>query len=209
MAGRKVVQASGPSDQLADRKSAAPRALNLRGRGLEAGGEANSMILESVEGLRTLVTMPADIRGTSASDTGRWFVVAGSALYEVQTDGSYTARGTLASSSGYVSMKNGLYQLVIVDGPSGYVFTFATDTLTQIADPDWRGSRWVEELNGQFIFVPSDQPDQFYISTVDDGASYDALDFSSSDAQPDDIVTHRVMRQELYLFNKRSTEIWI
>jgi len=204
MAGRKIVNAIGPSYQRSDRKTGVQRSVNLRLRAVDSG-----LVLESVEGLRSIVTFPADIRGTYTTDEGRWFVVAGSTLYEVASNGTYTVRGTLASSSGFVSMKNGLYQLVIVDGPNGYVYTFANNTLAQITDPDWRGSSWVEELNGTFVFVPDDAPDQFYISAIDDGASFDALDFSSSDAQPDNIVTHRVLKQELYLFNKRSTEVWV
>lgn len=209
MAGNRFIPAIGQSYQLADRKQGVQRSMNLRLRLIEGEGEPNTVVLESIEGLRTFVTMPATVRGTHASDDGRWFVVAGNTLYEVGTNATTTARGTLASSSGYVSMKNGLYQLVIVDGPSGYVLTLASNAFAQITDPDWRGSQWVEELNGQFIFVPSDQPDQFYLSSIDDGSSFDALDFSSADAQPDGIVTHRVHKEELYLFGTRSTEVWI
>lgn len=204
MAGKKYVPAIGPSGQLKDRKSAIQRSVNLRLRMVDS-----QLVLEGVEGLTLRVTLPADIRGLYTSDEGRMFAVAGATLYEVASDGATTSRGSLASSSGYVSMKNGLDQLIVVDGPNGYVFTFATNTLAPITDTDWRGSRWVEELNGQFIFVPDDQPDQFYLSAIDDGSNFDALDFSSSDAQPDNIVTHRVMKQELFLFNARSTEVWI
>lgn len=209
MAGRKEIMCVGPSYQLTDRKAAVQRAVNLRMRQISGLGESNQVVLESVEGLSTFVTMPAEIRGVYASDQDRWFIVAGNTLYELDAVGTQTARGTLATSTGFVSMKNGLFQLVIVDGPNGYVFTFATNALAQITDPDWRGSQWVEELNGSFIFVPADEPDQFYLSAIDDGSDFDALDFSSSDAQPDNIVTHRVTKQELVLFNARSTEIWI
>lgn len=206
MAGRQEVRAIGPSAQLADRKVGVQRSVNWR---LRIAEETGALVLESVEGLREVADLGGEIRGLHNCDDGRMFAVVGSTLYEVTTAGVTTSRGTLASSSGFVSMKNGLYQLVIADGPSGYVLTLATNVFAQITDPDWRGSRWVEELNGVFIFVPDDQPDQFYISTIDDGSSFDALDFSSSDAQPDSIVTHRVMKQELYLFNTRSTEVWI
>ncbi|WP_395652558.1 packaged DNA stabilization protein [Brevundimonas sp.] len=212
MAGNKFPGAIGPSAQTKDRKASAGRTINWRMRVVDGPAEPNQIVLEPVEGLRAFVTFPADVRGVIETDetTARTFVVAGAKLYELSTaDGSYVERGTLARSSGFVAMKNGLFQLVIVDGPNGYVFTFATNAFSQIIDPDWRGSRWVDELNGVFIFVPNDQPDQFYISAIDDGANFDALDFSSSDAQPDPIVTHRVMKQELYLFNRRSTEVWI
>lgn len=211
MAGQKYQGAIGASSQLRDKKSAVGRAINWRLRVVDDDAEPNRVVLEPVEGLRTFVTFPADVRGTFETDetSSRAFVVAGAKLYELDVNGSYAERGTLATATGFVKMENGLYQLVIVDGPNGYLFTFATDAFTQITDPDWRGSKWVAELNGLFIFVPDDQPDQFYISAIDDGGTFDALDFSSSDAQPDPIVTHRVMKQELYLFNRRSTEVWI
>lgn len=211
MSGQKFQGAIGPSAQLKDRKAAAGRSINWRMRDVEGDGGPNAVVLEPVEGLRTFVTFPADIRGVIETDetSARTFVVAGNKLYELSESGSYTERGTLSSSSGFVKMENGLYQLIIVDGPNGYVFKFSDNTFSAITDPDWRGSKWVAELNGVFIFVPDDQPDQFYISSIDDGASFDALDFSSSDAQPDPIVTHRVMKQELYLFNRRSTEVWV
>lgn len=206
MAGNPVVNAIGPSAQLADRKVGVQRSVNWR---LRLSTETNSLVLESVEGLREVADLGDDIRGVHNCDDGRMFVIAGPTLYEVTAAGATTSRGTLGSSSGFVSMKNGLYQLIVVDGLNGYALTLATNIFAQITDPDWRGSRWVEELNGLFIFVPDDQPDQFYISAIDDGANFDGLDFSSSDAQPDNIVTHRVVRQELYLFNTRSTEVWI
>lgn len=207
MAGRQEVKCIGPSYQLADRKAAVQRSVNLYLRQIEGLGEDRQLILDSCPGLRTLVDLGATVRG-SYNAYGRWFVVAGSTLYEVQTSGSYVSRGTLASSSGFVSMKAGRDQLVIVDGPNGYVFSLATNTFNPITDPDWRGSNWVEELDGYFVFVAPGS-DQFYLSAIDDGANYDALDFSSADAQPDNIITHRVKKRELFLFGMVSTEVWI
>src|SRR5205085_5478468 len=82
-----------------------------------------------------------------------------------------------------------------------------TNAFTQITSPGWRGSEWVEEMDGYFVFVDPDT-DQFYLSAIDDGSTMDALDFSSADTQPDNIVTHRVSKRELYLFGETSTEVW-
>lgn len=207
MAGIQQIKCIGPSYQLADRKAAVQRSVNLYLRQVEGLGEDRTLILDSTPGLRPVVDVGATIRG-SYNAFGRWFIVAGSTLYEVQTSGAYTSRGTLVTSSGFVSMKAGRDQLVIVDGPNGYVFSINTNTFNQITDPDWRGSTWVEELDGYFIFVP-DSSDQFYLSAIDDGSNFDALDFSSADAQPDNIITHRVKKRELFLFGMISTEVWI
>ncbi|MCK8275895.1 hypothetical protein, partial [Erwinia amylovora] len=74
--------------------------------------------------------------------------------------------------------------------------------------PDWLGSNYVAEMDGFYIFVRPDS-DVFYISAIDNGSNIDALDFSTADAKPDKIITHRVHKRELYLFGETSTEIWI
>ena len=206
MAGQKDIRCVGPSYMLADRKSAVQRSINLRLREVEGLGEDSQVVLDSVDGLVQYLDLGADCRGNYATDT-RWFVVAGQTLYEL-TSGSAVSRGTLATSSGHVSMKHGRDQLVIVDGANGYVLTLATNLFAQITDVDFRGSNWVEELDGYFIFVDP-YTDQFYLTSIDDASTLDALDFSSADTQPDDIVTHRVLKRELLLLGTRSIEVWI
>lgn len=207
MAGYPEIKCVGPSYQLADRKSGVQRSVNLHLQQVEGLGEIRQFVLVSAPGLELLVTFPADVRGTYKTD-GLWYVVAGNTLYSLTTAGVYAALGTLATSSGFVSMKHGRDQLVIVDGANGYVFNMLTSVFAQITDPDWRGSDWVDELDGYFIFVDPDT-DQFYLSQIDDGSDLDALDFSSADSQPDNIVTHRVRKGELHLIGSRSIEIWI
>lgn len=207
MAGQATIKVVGPSYFLVDRKSAVQRAINLYIRGVEGLGEDKPVVLDSAPGLSSLVDLGASIRGTYNAG-GRWFVAAGASLYEMTTAGAYTLRGTLASTVGYVSMKHGRDQLVIVDGSSGYVFNMNTDAFAAITDPDWRGSDMVDELDGYFVFVEPGS-DQFYISAIDDGSNLDALDFSSADTNPDDIIAFKVRKRELHLFGELSTEIWI
>ena len=207
MAGRQTVKVIGPSYSLGDRKSAVQRSVNMYMRQVEGLGEDKMVVLDSAPGLSLLVDMGADFRGSYNTDS-RWFAVFGQTLYEMAEDGTYTNRGTLATSGGFVCMKSGRDQLVIVDGTNGYVFNLNTNAFGQITDLDWRGSNWVDELDGYFIFADPGT-DQFYLSAIDDASSLDALDFSSADASPDNIVTFRVRHRELHLFGTRSCEIWI
>ena len=206
MAGSPEIRCLGPSAYLPDRKAACQRTINMFLRQLTGLGEDKRVILESVPGLVERIDFGAPVRG-AFSNGEREFVVAGTTLYET-TSGSAVARGTIAGS-GPVDMDDGTDQLVIVTGPDGYVFRMSTNVLGQITDPDWRGSYTVAELNGVFIFVALDQPDQFYLSAIDDASSLDALDFSSTDAQPDRLVTGITMKQEAYFFGLVSTEVWI
>jgi hypothetical protein len=195
----------GPSEHLPDARRASQRSVNLylsKGEGL---GEDRELMLVSAPGLEVFHTFADDIRGSINAD-GRWYVVAGTTLYE-RVGAAFVARGTV-SGSGEVSMKAGRDQVVIADEQNGFVYSEIANAISQIADADWRGTVAVDWMDGYFIFAdPS--TDQFYISAIDDGADLDALDFSSADSQPDNIVTLRVHKRQLYLFGSRSTELWV
>lgn len=206
MAGVPVIQCVGPSYFLSDRKSAVQRAVNLYMREVEGVGENKQVVLDSAPGLTALIDFGVTVRGSYSTDS-RKFVVAGSTLYET-TSGSAVSLGSLLTASGSVSMKHGRDQLVIVDGAYGYVFSLINNTFAQITSSGWRGSNWVDELDGYFIFSEPDT-DQFYLSAIDNGSDLNALDFSSADANPDNIGVGKVSKRELYLFGTRSTEVWI
>lgn len=203
MAGNAYVQCVGPSYHLQDTKAGIQSAINCYPQKVDL----DMWMMQSIPGEVQIADLTHAIRG-SRNVGGRWFVVAGSLLYEVTASGAATPRGTLGTSSGFVGMSHNKTQLALVDGPNLYVFTLATNTLTGVSSSGWRGSDDVHELDGYFIFVDPDT-DQFYISAIDDGTNLDALDFSSADSSPDNIVTHRVSHRQLWLFGELSTEIWI
>lgn len=203
---KRAVQMIGPSAPLADRKASAQRAVNWYLSAVEGQGEDKAAILHAAPGMVSHYAASGLIRGSYNAD-GRWFAVCGQALLEITTAGTATNRGVILGS-GFVSMKHGRDQLVVVTGDLGYTLNLTSGALSQITSDGWRGSEWVEELDGYFIFVDP-QTDQFYISGIDNAASLNALDFSSADTAPDNVVTHRVFKRELVLFGTRTTEIWI
>lgn len=208
MAGIAQVKAVGPSYQLADRKSASQRSINLYMRQVEGLGEDKQVVLDGAPGFKERVTLPADIRGQHNAE-GVWYVVAGEFLYRVTpSNGSYVSIGRLVTDTGTVSMAHGTGQLAIVDGQFLYVLDLVEGTFTRVGASGWRGSDHVDYVDGYFVFVAPDT-EQFYISAIEDATSLDALDFSSADAQPDNIVRQIVFKREIFLFGKTSTEVWI
>lgn len=203
MSGNAYVQCVGPSYHLADKKAAIQSAINCYPQKLDG----DTWMMASSPGEVDIASLGYEVRN-SRNVNGRWFLVSGQTLYEMSADGSYTVRGTLNSFSGFVGMSHNATQLAIVDGNNLYIFTLNTNTLTMVVSAGWRGSDDVHELDGYFIFVDPDT-DQFYISAIDDGTSLDALDFSSADSSPDNIVTHRVSHRQVWFFGTYSTEIWI
>lgn len=208
MAGNAFIQCIGPSYFLPDRKSAVQRAVNLFMRQVEGLGESKQAVLQSTDGLSQLLDLGGTVRGSCVMSDQREFVVAGATLYEI-VSGVAVSRGAIAAGTSFVCLCAGETQLVAVDGSSGYVLTLATNAFGQITDPDWRGAVWVTQVNGTFVFVPPNNLEQFYLSAIDDATTLDALDFSSADAQPGNIVTHRELKQETFFFKPYSTEVWI
>lgn len=203
MAKSAYVQCVGPSYHLAEVKAACQSAINCYSQKLDN----DAWMMASTPGEVDIASLTYEIRG-SRNVQGRWFVVAGSTLYEVTAAGVTTVRGTLSSSTGFVGMSDNKTQIAIVDGPNLYIFTLASNVLTAVSSAGWRGSDDVHEMDGYFIFVDPDT-DQFYISAIDNGTNLNALDFSSADSAPDNIVTHRVMHRQLWLMGSLSTEVWI
>lgn len=146
-------------------------------------------------------------RGLFTSYNGRLFYVAGALLYEVSSAGVATVRGTLATSSGLVSFAENATQLILVDGSKGYIFTFATNAFAQISDLDFPVANNVTFLDSYFI-VNSSGTNQFFVSAVNNGTSWSALDFASAESSPDNILKVLVVNGELWLFGDRTTEVW-
>jgi hypothetical protein len=151
----------GPSYTLALRKADVQRSVNLHLVGMESPGKA-PFVLQSVPGYALFATGAGAARGCLKTND-RVFFVLGSGLYELNIAGTLTLKGTLATSTGPVSMAYGISQLVVVDGTNGYVLTLATDVFAQITDPDFYGSDTVTFFDNYFVFIRPDTG-QFYIS---------------------------------------------
>lgn len=195
----------GPSYSLTNRKAGVSRAVNLYLLGLETPSKA-PWILEEFPGLVLFSTLAGPVRG-GIEAAGRCFFVAGSTLYELDSAGAATNRGTLSSSSGRVEFAWGTTQLVLVDGANGYVFTLASNAFGQITDPDWRGSSRVGYLSGRFFFVDPGTG-QHYASAIDDATNLNALDYATAESSPDPIVGHVIDHGQALFFGTHTVESW-
>lgn len=211
------------------------------------------------------------------------YVVQRDSLYRVANDGSTLLLGTLLTNSGRVDISDNGVQLIVVDGPYGYIYLFSptartissitrvttTATLTtaqahglmtgmqvtvsgatpsqyngtftitvtgantftyvmgsdpgssaspvgsytvssgfaRITDPDFPGASTVTFLNQRFI-VNEPSSGRFFWSALIDGSSWDALDFATAEASPDDLVRVFAEAGQLYLFGDTTTEVW-
>ena len=171
--------------------------------------EDNKLTLYRVDGKIAFLTLPtAPIYGMSEF-RGVLYVVAGAYLYKVLNDYSYTTIGAVDLDFDTTIAANNAGQVCFNSGykNKAYVYDTVASTLTQITDPAFYGSPRVDYLDGYGVFVrPGTQ--QFYISALNDFTAFDALDFASDEADPDNLVTHIVDHQELILFGERVTTVW-
>lgn len=142
------------------------------------------------------------------------YTVNGTVLYRENNDGTTTALGTIAGT-GRVSMDdNGTQLCIVVPGVAGYIFTASPDTLTQITDPEFTTnigpSQQVVYKDGYFIHYNNQSAAGtgvvFFISNLNNGLAYDALDFGSAEVDPDQITGIHVNKNILYVGGEITNE---
>lgn len=147
------------------------------------------------------------IRGCLSSTSGRAFVVSGREFYEINADASVTKRGDLNTSTSRVSFAENNTQVMFVDGTDGWIFNKDTNTLTQITDVDFPTCSIVSYQDGYFLTV-EDGTQKFYISAIEDGLTWDALDFTLVQSSPDNLNCVLSDNGNVWLFGNRSVEVY-
>lgn len=198
----------GPSYQMDAVSFDHQRSINLYPLLSESGTSKSVSALRGTPGYTEFADVGGGpIRGSIASTANRSFVVSGNEFYEILADGSSVNHGTLNTFTGLVAMAENINQVMVVDGTDGWIFTKATDTWAQIVDADFPTTSYVTYQDGYFI-VPEDGTQNFFISSLNDGTSWDALDFTAVESSPDDLICTFSDNGNLWLFGNRSVEVY-
>ena len=144
-------------------------------------------------------------RGAHVMDSVAFFV-NGNALYRVNSDGTSDNLGAITGSGRVSIADNGTQLCIVVPGVTGYIFTQSPDTLTIITDVDYFSlgpSNQVAYKDGYFIHISQDK---FFVSALNDGLVYGALDFGTAEVDPDDNTAIHVNRNVLYIGGNETIE---
>lgn len=145
------------------------------------------------------------IRGALQSK-GVGYVVSGSEFYTVSTTGTVTLRGSLDSASGPVTMAANGLQVIVADGESTCEYMDGYGVLVP------GGQFWVYDIAAatfEEMVLPDDPGDQsFYITSLVDFTTVDALDFASAESAPDNLIRAFADHGDLVLFGTDSIEPW-
>lgn len=128
-------------------------------------------------------------------------------LFSMAADLTLTFIGEI-SGSGRVSMAdNGTQLLVLVPNGDGYIYNHATDTFSQITDTDFTANgnpQLVVYIDGYFCLTTDSK--KFIVSALNDGLSYNALDFGTAESDPDEIVAPIVYKNQLFIGGSQTIE---
>jgi hypothetical protein len=128
--------------------------------------------------------------------------VVGDTLYSISSSGVATSLGTVPGTSSVTIVDNGT-ELAIHAETSGYVYSGGTIHsplyLPAVSD--------VAYIDGYFVWTVS-ASDQFIISALNDGLTYDPLDVATVEGAPDNLVGVENSHRELLFFGVDTLEIW-
>lgn len=184
----------------------------------EGGGLAPES-LYGTPGLNQLATSGSFDRANRGSHVmaGIAYFVNGENLYRLTRTISATDVESFAldsigviPGSGRVSMADNGTQLeiVVAGSPSaGYIWVEDTATFSTITDPDFLANgnpQHVVYIDSYFLLTTDSK--KFIISAINDGLAYNALDFGTAEADPDDIVAPVVVNNQLYICGSETLE---
>lgn len=200
------IQLVGPSYQQRSLPFDAQRSVNLFPVADPQGADVAA--LYGTPGLELFATAGiGPIRGGYSSANNRAFFVSGSDLYEIDSSGVATSRGTLVGSSGIVTMADNGFQLAICDQDKVYIFTYLTNAFAQVSDVDLPSAANISFVDGYFV-ITQNNSGKFYISALYDGTSWDALDFATAESSPDNLSIAVPFVGQLGLIGHNTLEIW-
>ena len=190
------------------------RMVNLFPEAIPEGGK-EAAFLNRAPGLRLLTTIgDGPIRGMWTFG-GFGYVVSGNKLYKINSLYTATLLGTV-DGTGPVSMSSNVNtaevgsnaQLMIACNPNSYIYDTTTGTFSQITTDQFRGAKLVDFISPGYFVAMQSNGLTFQISALNDGLTWDILDFSTVDGSPDALVSMIVDHNEIWLFGTQSVEVW-
>lgn len=152
------------------------------------------------------VTLPTGPNRGSWNFNGLAYYVSGDTLYSVTKEKIVTAVGSGIDGTSLVGMSDNGMQLIIVNGARGWIYTTAAG-LVQITSPAFYPARTVTFFDGYFI-LEREGTNEWFLSALYDGLTYNGLDFASAEAQPGEVVGTCQNLQLLFIFCTAHIELW-
>lgn len=163
------------------------------------GDKRDDFAIMAIPGLVEWANVGGELRGVHVMNDVL-YAVAGSNLYSVDSLGVSTSLGAVGGTGAVRIADNGA-ELAIAAGGVGYVYSGGAVTTPLTYDVSDVGY-----VDGYFIWTVLDS-DQYFISALDDGLTYDAADIAVAEGSPDDIIGIIVDHRDVFLIGAQTIEI--
>ena len=185
--------------------------MNLTAEKVESGAGKSEIMLVLSPGLSLFSALPdspvrGELRVLTPNAAERLFVVAGSTLLEVFSDGTSVARGAVANDGGPVSLANSNIQVMIASGGQGYCYTLATNVLSA-AVAQIAGVVQVGYTDGYFVALIGVTA-QMYLSGLLDGNTWSGAQTAIVSVFPDNVVSMLVDHREICLLGTKQSQCY-
>jgi hypothetical protein len=133
-------------------------------------------------------------------------------VYEITFPGgvaTFTTLGTILTTVNPMeAATNEAQQTLFVDGVDGWLWDPGVPSFTQVTASGFPGQPESITYQDGYFIVSEGSTAKFFISGLNDGTSWDPLNFASIQSKPDIIVALANLHRRLYIFGKVSTEVW-
>ena len=192
------------------RVAEAQRTINLLPHLMQSGKAVNEMVLLRTPGLSVFTELEDSPNRALFAEDGRVFSVNGSSFYELFANGTFVRYGSVAEDADPATIvSNGETtggQLLITSGGKAYIFDLAAGSLTETM-PTVAHAHMGAFVDGYFIVLDR-SANQFQLSALADGSTWDPLDIATRNFASDRILAIWADQRELWLYGSKKSEVW-
>jgi Phage stabilisation protein len=136
------------------------------------------------------------------------YAVHRNTFWQIDNSGAKVAKGTIGTTTGRISIADNGVQIMFVDGTKGYIYNTQTNVFAQITDTDFPANPNTVTFLARVFIATFTGTGRFYISAIDDGLSWNALDFANAESNPDNLVSSFSIGGQLVQFGEKVIEFW-
>lgn len=163
---------------------------------------STGLVLQENRGAHTKSGIPYFVNGDALYSLIRTFDIDDNEVFTLNSLGAIEGEGRVSMAD------NGTQLMILVPGGAGYIFNEDSGTPFQkITDAGFtaNGAPQIVKFVDSFFLVTTDEK-KFIVSAPNDGLSWNALDFGSAEADPDQIVAPVIFKNQAYILGTKTTE---
>ena len=152
---------------------------------------------------------------------GMCFAVSGNKLYQILQNGTTILKGSFATSVGNsarFSVAHNDHELILTNGQAGYIYHPAmaswvtgggpqVESFARITTAGYNAGPISDYTDG-FFLTNIANTSQWQISGLQDGFTWNPVNYTSAEGAPDNLVRLIVNHREIWAFGDQSTEVY-